>query len=121
MQDVSHRETHAAGLHDRRGRVLPIETVHMKEWIAGPTLAADFLVVMRIAVGADIQAGDLLIAKMNGHRVGVLFAKTRIHHCAQEGVASYIFRVPTRPWQGTDDRRWHCEVGRCVIHLRSFP
>ena len=62
------------------------KAVHVGERIALPAHAADFLVVVRIAVGDDVEAGDLLRAQEARHRVLVLLAVARVHHGFEEAL-----------------------------------
>jgi hypothetical protein len=82
------------------------KTVHVGERIALPAQAADLLVVVRIAVGEDIEPGDFLRPQKAGDRVLVLLAIARIGHGFEEALASQHRGVPSRPRQRADDRGW---------------
>ena len=64
------------------------EAGHVRQRIALPAHAADFFVVMRVAVGADIEPGGLLRAQMHGDRVLVLLAVARMHHRLDEALGA---------------------------------
>jgi hypothetical protein len=73
-----------------------IEAGHVVQRIALPAHAADFLVVMRIAVGHDVEAGDLLRAQETRDRVFILFAVTRVDHRLEETAIAEHGGVPGR-------------------------
>ncbi len=110
VQDVSARKGDRADIVDRRlgGRVEPR---HVRQRIALPAHAADFLVVVRIAVGADIKARRLLSAQMHRDRVLVLLAVAGMEHRFEKALGAENGGVPRRPRQRTDDRCRQCFPG----------
>ena len=104
VQDVAAREGRAADTVDRR-RGDRVETGHVPQRIALPAHAPDFLVEVRIAVGADVEAGDLLRAQMHRDRVFVLLAVAGIDHGFEKAPGAEHGGVPGRPRQRTDDGR----------------
>ena len=115
MQDVAARIGDRADIVDRRLR-LRREARHVGQRIALPAHAADFLVVMRVAVGDDVEAGDLLRAHEARHRVLVLLAVARVDHRLEEALAAEHRRVPGRPRQRADDRGRQHHVGGGFEH-----
>ena len=77
----------------RRARVVAVESAHVARRIAGPALAADVVVEAAVAVGEDVEAGDLLLAQVDRERVDVLLAVARIDHRVQERCAMPRFSV----------------------------
>ena len=73
VQDMAARVSDRADLVGGRLRHAG-EPVHVRERIALPAHARDLLVIMRISVGADVEAGDLLRAQEAGDRILVLLA-----------------------------------------------
>ena len=86
VQDVPARIGDRADLVGRRLGDLG-KAVHVGERIALPAHAADFLVVMRVAVGDDVEAGGFLRAQEARHRVLVLLAVARVHHRFEEAAS----------------------------------
>ena len=65
VQDVAGREGQAALAGERRARIVVVEAAHVARRIVGPALAADVLVEMRVAVGDDVEAGELLLVQID--------------------------------------------------------
>src|ERR1041385_5472265 len=62
VQDVPGREADRPAAR-RDPRIEPVEAAHVARRIVGPALAADVAIEMRIAVGDDVEAGDLLLVQ----------------------------------------------------------
>ncbi len=85
VQDMAAREADGAEVVDRgRGRF--VEARHVPRRIALPAHAADLFVVMRVAVGADVEPGGFLRAQEDRDRVLVLLAVARIDHGFEEAL-----------------------------------
>ena len=65
VQDVPARKADAAAAGRRRPRIAVVEAGHVVERIAGPALAADVVVEPAVAVGEDVEAGELLVAQID--------------------------------------------------------
>src|SRR5579885_2852495 len=89
------------GSRDRRWgqRRLARQPRHVGERIALPRKPADLLVVMRIAVGADVEPGDLLRAQMGRDRVLVLLAPAGVDHRLEKAAIAEHRGVPGRARQ----------------------
>ena len=61
-----------------------------RERIVGPALAADFVVEMRVAVGADVEPGDFLRVQIDRDRVDVLLAEAGVDHRVEEAARAQI-------------------------------
>jgi hypothetical protein len=92
------------------------KAVHVGERIALPAHAADLLVVVRVAVGEDVETRDFLRPQKARDRVLVLLAVARIDHRFEEALASQHRCVPGRPRQRADDRGWQSNTRRCFVH-----
>ena len=93
-----------------------VEAAHVVRRIAGPALAADVVVEAAVAVGDDVEAGELLVADEAGQRVLVLLAEAPRHHRLEEMPGAEIFGVPARPRQRAGDRRRQNDVLGGAIH-----
>ena len=90
VQDVAGRKRHAAFAGRRRLRVL-VEAAHVARRIIGPALAADVRVEMRVAVGDDVEAGQLLLVQIDRDRVDILLAELVVHHGVEEAARARDF------------------------------
>ena len=117
VQNVAARKHDAAAAGRRRRRVLRVEPAHVVRRIGGPTLAADVVVEAAVAVGDDVEAGQLLVAQVAGQRVLVLLAKAAAHHRFEKMTRAEILGVPARPRQRAGDRRRQCDVLGAPIHF----
>jgi hypothetical protein len=73
-------------------------------------LAADVVIEMGVAVGHDVETGELLVADEAGQRILVLLAVAPRHHRFEEMPGAEIFGVPARPRQRAGDRRRQNDV-----------
>src|SRR5262249_17956761 len=89
---------------------------HVGERIALPAHAADLLVVMGVAVGADVETGGFLRAQMRRDRVLVLLAVARVEHGFEEALGAEGGVVPGRAGQRADDRGRQHDAGGCFVH-----
>jgi hypothetical protein len=80
-----------------------VESGHAPQGIALPAHASDFIVVVRVAVGTDIEARSLLRAQMYRDRVLVLLAVAGIEHGFKKALGTENGSVPGRPRQRTND------------------
>ena len=80
------------------------EAGHVRQRVALPAHAADFFVVMSVAVGTDIEARCLLCAQMHRDRVLVLLAVAGIDQGLKKTLGTEDSGVPGRPRQRSDDR-----------------
>ncbi|MCZ7562673.1 MAG: hypothetical protein M5U08_01795 [Burkholderiales bacterium] len=117
VQDVPAREGDAAGTGARELRVRVVESGHVVRRIARPALAAHVLVEAAVAVGADVEAGELLLAQVDRERIGVLLAKARVHHRVEERARAEVLGVPARPRQRSDDGSGQHDIGGCGEHF----
>ena len=118
VQDMAARIGDGADIVDRGLRFLA-EPCHMRDRIALPAHAADFFVVMRIAVGADVQPGDFLRAQERRHGVLVLLAVARIDHRLEKTLRAERRIVPGRARQRSDDRCRQHHIGCGLEHSHS--
>ena len=116
VQDVAARKPDAAAPGRRRQRMVVVEAAHVVRRIAGPALAADVVVEAAVAVGDDVEAGELLVADEAGQRVLVLLAEAPRHHRLEEMPGAEIFGVPARPRQRAGDRRRQNDVLGGAVH-----
>src|SRR6185503_6896843 len=72
--------------------------------IASPALSANILIEPAIAIGNDVETGDLLLAQVSGERIHVLFPETASNHCIQKRPRAKVFCVPTGTRQRTGYR-----------------
>ena len=96
-----------------------VEAAHVVGRIAGPALAADVVVEAAVAVGDDVEAGELLVAQIAGQRVLVLLAEAPRHHRLEEMPRAEIFGVPARPRQRAGDGGRQNDVLGGAIHESS--
>ena len=116
VQDVAARIGDGADIVDGRLGSLR-EAGHVGERIALPAHAAYFLVVMGVAVGTDVEAGDFLRAQEGRHRVLVLLAVARVHHRLEEALGAERSGVPGRARQRADNRCRQHDIGRSLEHF----
>jgi len=102
MQDVSARKSHRADIVNCRLRNR-VEPRHVRQRIALPAHAADFFVIVRIAVGTDIEPRGLLRAQMHRDRILVLLAVAGMEHGFEKALGAENSGVPRRPRQRADD------------------
>ena len=111
----------AAAARRRRQRVVAREAGHVVRRVGGPALAADIVVEAAVAVGQDVEAGELLVAQIAGQRVLVLLAEAARHHGLEEMAVAEVFRVPARPRQRAGDRGRQHDVFGGAKHSRRLP
>ncbi len=85
MQDVAAREADGADIVDRGLGDLS-KPVMCARRVAMPAHAADLFVVMRVAVGDDVEPGGFLRAQEDRDRVLVLLAVARMDHGFEEAL-----------------------------------
>ena len=104
--------------------------VHVRQRIALPAHAADLLVEMRIAVGADIEARVPGRADRTTPRLRTVRDSGTSTIAFEEAARTHCRRVPGRPRQRTDDRRWqirrwttleHCFPRECLTSFNASP
>src|SRR5262249_61794075 len=98
-----------------------IETRHVVRGVSGPALAADVVVEAAIAVGENVEPGQLLVAQITSQRIFILLAKAAAHHRFKKVARAEIFGVPARPRQRTGDRRRQRDVFGGPIHCSPSP
>src|ERR1051325_1111637 len=102
VQDVPGREADRPAAR-RDPRIEPVEAAHVARRIVGPALAADVAIEMRIAVGDDVEAGDLLLVQIHRDPVGVLLAELVVDERLDEAVRADVLGVPARARQRPGD------------------
>src|SRR5262249_2349021 len=115
VQDMPARIGDSADLVDHRLRQFG-KTVHVGQRIALPAHAADLLVVVRVAVGQDVEAGYFLRPQKARDRILVLLAVARIDHGFEEALRSQHCGVPGRPRQRADDGGWQSDTRGRLVH-----
>src|SRR5579883_2266388 len=121
MQNMSAREPNATAPGGGRLRVSQVESAHVIGRVRGPALTANIVIEAAIAVGADIEPRQLLIAQIAGQCVLVLLAEAAADHGFEEMTRAKIFRVPARPRQRAGDGGWQHDVFGCPVHSERPP
>ena len=104
MKDVAAREAKPARSRCRELRIAPLEAIHVHRRVARPALPADVVVEAAVAVGEDVEPGELLVADVDGERVLILLAEPDVDHRVEERASAEILRVPGRSRERPDDR-----------------
>src|SRR5262249_36499847 len=79
-----------------------VKACHVTWRITRPRLTADILIESTVTIGQDVQAGNFLIAQINGQGVRVLLAEFVTPHRFHERSGSEILRVPARTRKRAD-------------------
>ena len=95
MKDVTARKCNAARANRRQLRLEPVESVHVVRRVACPALTANVLVEAAVAVGDNVEAGQLLVPQVNRERVYVLLAVARGDHRVEKRPCAEVLGVPT--------------------------
>ncbi|HEX5471212.1 MAG TPA: hypothetical protein VFW73_04970 [Lacipirellulaceae bacterium] len=76
---------------------------------------------MGIAVGGDIEAGNLLLVQIYGNRIDVLLAKAVVDHRIHEAAVAELFGIPTWPRQRSGNRGRKNDVLGRAKHNQLLP